>query len=159
VETTRASVQRVLDNGAYALALRLYAVAAALVLVMALAGLLVSTAVQLPERRRDAASLRVVGVPRRTVLGAVANELLVVLGAAAVAGVAAGALAEYVVLRTVTLGTVDDTHTPALVASVEWPWLLLVAGGTVGALVVVAVASGALAVRGARGSTLRESAR
>jgi hypothetical protein len=159
VETTRASVQRVLDNGAYALALRLYAVAAVLVLVMALAGLLVSTAVQLPERRRDAASLRVVGVPRRTVLGAVANELLVVLGAAAVAGVAAGALAEYVVLRTVTLGTVDDTHTPALVASVEWPWLLLVAGGTVGALVVVAVASGALAVRGARGSTLRESAR
>ena len=159
VDTTRASVQRLLDNGAYALALRLYAVAAVLVLVMALAGLLVSTAVQLPERRRDAASLRVVGVPRRTVLGAVANELLVVLGSAAVAGVAAGALAEYVVLRTVTLGTVEDTHTPALVASVEWRWLLLVAGCTVGVLLVVAVASGALAVRGARGSTLRESAR
>jgi hypothetical protein len=159
VDTTRASVQRLLDNGAYALALRLYAVAAVLVLVMAFAGLLVSTAVQLPERRRDAAALRVVGVPRRTVLGAVANELLVVLGSAAVAGVAAGALAEYVVLRTVTLGTVDDTHTPALVASVEWPWLLLVAGGTVVALLVVAVVSGALAVRGARGSTLRESAR
>lgn len=159
VETTRASVQRVLDNGAYALALRLYAVAAGLVLVMALAGLLVSTSVQLPERRRDAASLRVVGVPRRTVLGAVATELLVVLGGAAAAGVAAGALAEYVVLRTVTLGTVEDIHTPALVASVEWPWLLLVAGGTVVVLVLFAVVSGALAVRGARGSTLRESAR
>jgi predicted lysophospholipase L1 biosynthesis ABC-type transport system permease subunit len=159
VDATRASVQRLLDNGAYALALRLYAVAAVLVLVMALAGLLVSTAVQLPERRRDAASLRVVGVPRSTVLGAVASELLVVLGSAAVAGVAAGALAEYVVLRTVTLGTVDDPHTPALVASVEWPWLLAVAGGTVVVLLVVAVASGALAVRGARGSTLRESAR
>ena len=159
VETTRASVQQVLDNGAYALALRLYAVAAVLVLVMALAGLLLSTAVQLPERRRDAASLRVVGVPRRTVLGAVATELLVVLGAAAAAGVAAGALAEYVVLRTVTLGTVEDIHTPALVASVEWPWLLLVAGGTVVVLLVVALTSGALAVRGARGSTLRENAR
>lgn len=159
VETTRASVQQVLDNGAYALALRLYAVAAVLVLVMALAGLVVSTAVQLPERRRDAASLRVVGIPRRTVLGAVAAELLVVLGSAAVAGVAAGALAEYVVLRTVTLGTVEDIHTPALVASVEWPWLLLVAGGTVAVLLVVALVSGALAVRGARGSTLRESAR
>lgn len=159
VQTTRASAQRLLDNGAYALALRLYAVAAVLVLVMALAGLLVSTAVQLPERRRDAAALRVVGVPRRTVLGAVAAELLVVLGSAALAGVAAGALAEYVVLRTVTLGTVADISTPRLVASVEWPWLLLVAGVTVAALVVVAVTSGALAVRGARGSTLRETAR
>jgi hypothetical protein len=159
LQTTRASVQRLLDNGAYALALRLYAVAAVLVLVMALAGLLVSTAVQLPERRRDAAALRVVGVPRRTVLGAVATELLVVLVSAALAGVAAGALAEYVVLRTVTLGTVEDITTPALVTSVEWPWLLAVAGGTVGVLLVVAVASGALAVRGARGSTLRESAR
>ncbi|HEY6932227.1 MAG TPA: FtsX-like permease family protein [Marmoricola sp.] len=159
LQTTRASVQRLLDNGAYALALRLYAVAAVLVLVMALAGLLVSTAVQLPERRRDAAALRVVGVPRRTVLGAVATELLVVLVSAALAGVAAGALAEYVVLRTVTLGTVEEITTPALVTSVEWPWLLAVAGGTVGVLLVVAVASGALAVRGARGSTLRESAR
>ncbi len=159
VETTRASVQRLLDNGAYALALRLYAVVAVLVLVMALAGLLVSTAVQLPERRRDAAALRVVGVARRSVLGAVATELLAVLGSAALAGVTAGALAEYVVLRTVTLGTVEDIHTPALVASVEWPWLLLVAAGTAAVLLVVAVASGALAVRGARGSTLRESAR
>jgi predicted lysophospholipase L1 biosynthesis ABC-type transport system permease subunit len=159
VQATRASAQRLLDNGAYALALRLYVVAAVLVLLMALAGLLVSTAVQLPERRRDAASLRVVGVPRRTVLGAVATELLVVLGSAALAGVAAGAVAEYVVLRTVTLGTVEDSHTPALVASVQWPWLLLVAAGTVGVLLLVAVASGALAVRGARGSTLRESAR
>lgn len=159
VQSTRASAQRLLDNGAYALALRLYAVAAVLVLLMSLAGLLVSTAVQLPERRRDAASLRVVGVPRHTVLAAVATELVVVLGSAALAGIAAGALAEYVVLRTVTLGTVEDIHTPALVASVEWPWLLLVAAGTVGVLLVVALASGALAVRGARGATLRESAR
>jgi len=90
------------------------------------------------------------------VIGRVAKR---VLGGAAAAGVAAGALAEYVVLRTVTLGTVEDIHTPALVASVEWPWLLLVAGGTVVVLVLFAVVSGALAVRGARGSTLRESAR
>ena len=64
VETTLAQERRVLDQSAYALALRLYAVVAALVVLMALAGLFVSNAVQLPARRRDAAALRVVGVPR-----------------------------------------------------------------------------------------------
>ena len=76
----------ILDQGAYALALRLYAVAAVLVLLMALAGLFVSTAVQLPARRRDAAALRVVGVPRRVVVSAVAREFVGVLGGAAVGG-------------------------------------------------------------------------
>lgn len=48
-------------------------------LAMAVAGLVVSSAVQLPSRRRDAASLRVVGVPRRQVMWAVALEFVVVL--------------------------------------------------------------------------------
>ena len=64
VGTTLAQERHVLDQSAYALALRLYGVVAALVLLMALAGLFVSAAVQLPARRRDAAALRVVGVPR-----------------------------------------------------------------------------------------------
>ena len=80
---------------------------AVLVLLMALAGLFVSTAVQLPARRRDAASMRVVGVPRRSVMSAVVRELAVVLGGTAIAGLAAGTLAQYVVLRTVTLGVVE----------------------------------------------------
>ena len=61
VETTLAAEQRVLDQSAYALALRLYAVVAVLVLLMALAGLFVSTAVQLPgpaPRRCGAARRR-----------------------------------------------------------------------------------------------------
>ena len=62
METTLATEQRVLDQSAYALALRLYAVVAALVLLMALAGLFVSTAVQLPVpapgRRRAARGRR-----------------------------------------------------------------------------------------------------
>ena len=90
VNRTLAEEQRILDQGAYALALRLYAVAALLVLLMALAGLFVSTAVQLPARRRDAASMRVVGVPRRVVVSAVAREFAVVLGGTAIAGLAAG---------------------------------------------------------------------
>jgi predicted lysophospholipase L1 biosynthesis ABC-type transport system permease subunit len=61
------------------------------VILLALAGLAANLAVQLPARRRDAASLRVVGVKRRSVMIGVVAEFVVVLGAAALAGVAAGA--------------------------------------------------------------------
>jgi putative ABC transport system permease protein len=159
LSSTLAGVQHTLDQSAYALALRLYAVVALLVLVMALAGLFVSTAVQLPARRRDAASLRVVGVPRRYVMSAVVRELAVVLGGTALAGLAAGTLAQYVVLRTVTLGVVESITTPALVAAIDWGRLAVLTGAVALLLGTVAVVSAALAVRGARGSTLRESAR
>ncbi len=159
VETTLAAQQRVLDQSAYALALRLYAVVAVLVLLMALAGLFVSTAVQLPARRRDAAALRVVGVPRSAVMSAVAREFLVVLGGAAIAGILAGSLAQYVVLRTITLGTVDAISTPALVAAISPLRLVALAAIAVVVLGLAAFFSASLTVRGARGSTLRESAR
>jgi hypothetical protein len=159
VSSTLAGTQHTLDQGAYALALRLYAVVALLVLVMALAGLFVSTAVQLPARRRDAASLRVVGVPRRSVMSAVLRELAVVLGATALAGLAAGTLAQYVVLRTVTLGVVDNVRTPALVASIDPQRLVLLALAAGLLFGAVALVSAAMTVRGARGSTLRENAR
>lgn len=159
VDTTLAEVRRTLDQGAYALALRLYAVVAGLVLLMALAGLVVSTAVQLPARRRDAASLRVVGVPRRSVALAVLLELAVVLGGTAVAGLAAGTVAQHVVLRTVTLGEVETVTTPALVATVDAGRLVLLTLLAAVLLGSVALVSAWLTVRGARGSTLRESAR
>ncbi|MEO5664489.1 MAG: FtsX-like permease family protein [Nocardioides sp.] len=159
VETTYAGQKRVLDQSAYALALRLYAVVAALVLLMALAGLFVSTAVQLPARRRDAAALRVVGVRRSSVMSAVAREFLVVLGGAAVAGILAGSLAQYVVLRTITLGVVDAISTPHLVAAISPLRLAALAAIAIVVLGIAAFFSASLTVRGARGSTLRESAR
>ena len=126
---------------------------------MAVASLAVSTAVQLPARRRDAAALRVVGVPRRQVMGSVLRELVLVLGGTAVAGLAAGSLAQYVVLRTVTLGYAETLSTPALVAAID-PWrLALLALVTAALFGAVALVSATLTVRGARGSTLRESAR
>lgn len=158
LETTFAAQKRVLDQGAYALALRLYAIVAVLVLLMAFAGLIVSTAVQLPTRRRDAAALRVVGVPRRTVVSAVAQEFAVVLGGAALVGIAAGALAQYVVLRTIRIGYVEDLVTPRLVARVDLPQLALLALAAAVCFGAFAVISGALTVRGARGSSLRETA-
>jgi predicted lysophospholipase L1 biosynthesis ABC-type transport system permease subunit len=152
-------VRATMDQDAYALALNLYAVVAVVVLVMALAGLAVSTAVQLPARRRDAAALRVVGVARRSVISAVARELVAVLGAATAAGLAAGLTAQYVVLRTITLGYADRDTTPRVVAELDWQRLVVVAALAAVVLVVAAVGSAGLTVRGARGSTLRENAR
>ncbi|MDQ6934332.1 MAG: hypothetical protein M3130_03445 [Actinomycetota bacterium] len=159
VTSTLTGVRHTLDEGAYALALRLYAVVAVLVLLMALAGLAVSTAVQLPARRRDAAALRVVGVSRRTVLAAVAGELVVALGSAAVAGLAAGAFAQLMVVRTVTLGYTTDPNSPSVVPHLDWRWLLGLLVLVLVGLVVASVSSALLTVRGARGATLRESVR
>ncbi len=159
VETTLAKERRVLDQSAYALALRLYAVVAALVLVMALAGLFVSAAVQLPARRRDAAALRVVGVPRSSVMVAVVRELAVVLGSAAVAGILAGSLAQYVVLRSLTLGYAEGLATPALIATISPLRLVVLALLAAAVFGAVALISASMTVRGARGATLRESAR
>jgi hypothetical protein len=158
LRTTMARERAALDGSAYALALRLYGVTAAMVLLMALAGLVFSTLVQLPARRRDAAALRVVGVRRGQVLGAVARELLVVLGAAATAGVAAGLLAQVVVLRTVTLGYATAINTPEPSGAVDPLRLVVLVALTSVVLGVVALASASATVRGARGATLRESA-
>lgn len=159
LSTTLAGERRTLDNSAYALALRLYLVVAVLVLLMAFAGLAVSTAVQLPERRRDAAALRVVGVRRGQVVRAAAWEFLAVLGAAAVAGIAAGLLSQDIVLRTVTLGVVESISTPPLSTRVDTAALAAWVAGLALALGLVGLVSAALTVRGARGASLRESVR
>ncbi|PKH42137.1 FtsX-like permease family protein [Nocardioides alpinus] len=159
VGTTLAQERAVLDQSAYALALRLYGVVAVLVLLMALAGLFVSAAVQLPARRRDAAALRVVGVPKASVMVAVMRELAVVLGSAALAGILAGSLAQWVVLRTITLGYADDPTAPALVAAISPVRLVVLALLAAAVFGAVALASAMMTVRGARGATLRESAR
>lgn len=159
VETTFDEQRHSLDKTAYALALRLYAVAAVLVLIMAIAGLTISTAVQLPARRMDAAALRVVGVSRRAVMSATTRELVAVLGAAAVAGLAAGSLAEYLVLRTITLGHVETVTSPRVVAAIDTTQLLVLALAAATTLGAAALISAFMTVRGARGSTLRERSR
>jgi putative ABC transport system permease protein len=156
---TEAAAKHLLDQDAFALALRLYVVVTALVILLALAGLGANLAVQLPARRRDAASLRVVGVSRRAVMVGVVEEFLVVLGAAALAGVAAGAVAQYVVVRTVTLGFADTSLTPRVLPSFDLTRAALVSAGVLVVLLVVATLFAVLTVRGARTSSLRENAR
>ncbi len=157
--TTEAQTKRVLDQDAFALALRLYIVVTVLVILLALAGLAANLAVQLPARRRDAASLRVVGVKRRAVMVGVVAEFVVVLGAAALAGVAAGGVAQYVVVRTVTLGFVDSSLVPRVVPSFDIASAVGLSAVVLAVLVVSASCFAFLTVRGARTSSLRENAR
>ncbi len=148
-----------LDDGAYAQALRLYRAVGAVVLLMALGGLLVSLAVQLPARRRDAASLRVVGVRRRTIWLATWWESVVTLGGAAVAGLTAGVVAQLLLLRSLTLGVVDDATTPPVDATLDLARVAVLAGAIGVVLLIVALGTSAVVLRSAGGATLRESAR
>jgi putative ABC transport system permease protein len=156
---TEAQARHQLDQDAFALALRLYVVVTVLVILLALAGLAANLAVQLPARRRDAASLRVVGVKRRAIMTGVVGEFLVVLGAAALSGVAAGALAQYVVVRTVTLGFADTELTPRVLPSFHISTGIELSAVVVVVLLLLASGVAILTVRGARTSSLRENAR
>jgi putative ABC transport system permease protein len=153
------AAKHLLDEDAFALALRLYVVVTVLVILLALAGLGANLAVQLPNRRRDAASLRVVGVKRRAVMIGVVAEFLVVLGAAALAGVAAGALAQYLVVRSVTLGFADNEVTPRVLPSINVTSVVELSAAVLVVLLAFATAFAVLTVRGARTSSLRENAR
>jgi hypothetical protein len=156
---TLSNTRDLLDQDAFARALNLYLVVTVIVILLALAGLGANLAVQMPARRRDAASLRVVGLRRRSIISAVVAEFLVVLGSAALAGVAAGILAQYVVVRTVTLGYADTLHTPRLLPSLNLGSVTSLLIVVTAVLLVVAVSVGALTVRGARTASLRENTR
>jgi putative ABC transport system permease protein len=134
-------------------------VAALAAVALALAGLAVNLAVQMPDRRRDAASLRVVGVRRRQIMRAVFVEICAVLGAAGIAGILAGSTAQWIVVRTVTLGFVGDIRTPRVVPTLDVPVLSALVAIVLGVLVVIAMVVATMAVRRARAATLRESVR
>lgn len=157
--TELTDVRAVLDQDAYALALNLYLVVAVAAVLLALAGLAVTLAVQLPERRKDSASLRVIGVRRRQILRAVLVEIAAVLGVAGLAGVVAGSVAQYLVVRTVTLGVDSGVRTPRVVPTLDASRLGLLTLAVVAVLVAMAAAVATLAVRRARASTLREAGR
>jgi putative ABC transport system permease protein len=156
--TTMQQVRHTLDRDPYALALNLYLVVTVIVMLLAFAGLAVNMAIQIPARRRDAASLRVVGLPRRSIVAAVAAEFTVVLGTAAVAGILAGALSQYVVVRTVTLGYADSLLTPRVLPSLDLATLGALVGLAITALFFVSILFGGLTIRGSRTESLRETA-
>lgn len=154
---TLEQVRHTLDQDAYALALNLYLVVAVIVILLAFAGLAVNMAVQIPARRRDAASLRVVGLPRRSIVTAVASEFTTLLGTAAVAGILSGALAQYVVVRTITLGYADSILTPRVLPALNLTAVAALLAVAFAVLLGLAILLGSLTIRGARTATLREN--
>jgi putative ABC transport system permease protein len=144
------------EGDAYALSLRLYGVVAAVLVLLALLSVVVHLVVGLPARRRDAASLRVVGVARGTVVRAAAIELTVVLGVASVAGVLGGFVGGALVTRTMVLGP-PDVGLPAVGTASDPRVLAVFAAGSLLVLLVVGIAVARAAVRGARVATLRRA--
>lgn len=157
--TTNSAERRLQDSSAFAQALRLYLVVAALVLAMSLIAMVITTAVQLPSRRRDAASLRVVGVPRRVLTTALVGEQAILLAVTVLTGLLAGIVAATLLTGTLTLGARDDPDLPRVLTDLAPVPLLLLGASTFLVLLSVSALAGARTVQAARGSTLRESAR
>jgi hypothetical protein len=156
---TVTAADHTLGQDAFALALRLYGVVTVLVILLALAGLAVTLAVQLPARRRDVAALRVLGVRKRSLMLGVLAEFFVVLGAATIAGVCAGSIAQHVVVRAVTLGFVDSDQTPRIEPTLDVAGIVELAAVTLLVLLAGGFVLAGVTVRGARTATLREDAR
>ncbi len=154
-----AETKQVLDQNAFALSLNLYLVAALAAIGLAMTGLAVNLMVQMPARRRDSAALRVIGVRRRQVARAVFFEIATVLAVASLAGIASGSLAQLIVIRSLTLGTVDDIRTPRVVDSLDLTGLGVMVGLVTLLLAMIAMVVAGLSVSRARASTLRESTR
>jgi len=142
------------DNEAYALSLRLYVLAAAATLTLAVIGLVVSLAVQVRARRRDAAALRVTGVRERAVWLATVLELGAVIAVATAFGTAAGAGAAQVVVRGTRLGTVD-VGTPRVLTAIDPGTLGMLFLGVLAVLIAVSALISRRVVRSGRPSALR----
>ena len=97
------------------------------------------------------------GCSRRALVAASLAESVVVLGSAAVAGLAAGAGALAVLLPSLELGVVEDARTPRVLPDADLGRLLAVSGGIALVLLLVAVLTSVAVVRRARASTLRET--
>lgn len=144
------------DNEAYALSLRLYVLAAVATLALAVIGVVVSLAVQVRSRRRDAAALRVTGVRERSVCLASVLELGTVIGVATVLGTAAGAGAAQIVVQGTRLGTVE-VGTPRVLTTIEPLTLVALCAGVLGVLTVVCAVIARRVVRSSRPSALRSN--
>ena len=159
LDTRAAQTRAELDASPYAQALKLYQAVGAMTLLLAIGGLLVSLAVQLPARRRDAAALRVIGMRPFTIAAASAIESLVTLSTAALAGLAAGVAAQALLLRSLTLGVADDRLTPPVLATIGLERLALSTLTITITLVIIATASAITVVRRAQAASLREAGR
>jgi hypothetical protein len=155
--TTLTGVRRTLDDEPLALALNLYLITAGLALALAVAALCAHFGVQLHSRRRDSASLRVIGVGRRVLFGAAMVEILWSIGGAVLAGCVAGVVAQALTARGLTLGYADVLATPRVTTAIDTNVVLVAGLAVLAAMLAVSALIAALTIRSAHAATIREN--
>lgn len=124
-----------LRDDAFSLGLRLFLIVGLATLLLAIYGVFASAVLQSRWRSYEVASLRVIGVSKRSLVRASVLEYVAMLGVAVVLGLAAAGVSVRLVLPSISLGPVDE-FTPPPDYGVRW--LLLLAIGM--SLFVVATA-------------------
>lgn len=151
---TLAGRSAILARGAASLALRLFLVAAAFALALAVVGLITVSSVAARQRRYELTALWSLGTPRRTLAAAGRRERAVVLGLGLVLGAVVGLGAAQLVvraLRALTGGAAaPTTYGPG------WPAVVLLLVGFAAVLALVVEVSARRSVRGIDADVLRE---
>jgi predicted lysophospholipase L1 biosynthesis ABC-type transport system permease subunit len=122
-----------LRGDAFSLGLRLFLLVGLATLLLAVFGVFASAVMQSRWRSYEVASLRVVGVPQRSLVRASVLEYVAMLGVAVVLGLASAWLSVRLVLPTISLGPADE-FAPTPDYATQW----LVLTGVGGALFVLA---------------------
>ena len=143
-----------LRTDAFSLGLRLFLVDGLATLLLAVFGVFASAVLQSRWRSYEVASLRVVGVSRRTLLSASVLEYVVMLGLAVVLGLASAYLSLRLVLPTLSLGTAVE-HEPAPLYATHTLELLGVGGALFAVATLIALLVSRRIIRLGRPATLR----
>jgi putative ABC transport system permease protein len=114
-----------LRTDGFSLGWRIFLLVGGATLLLAIFGVLAAAVTQSRWRSYEVAALRVVGVPRRTLVRATMLEYVVMLGFAVVLGVFSAYLSLVLVLPSVDLGAAAP-HDPLPAYAVHWPILLAV---------------------------------
>src|SRR3954452_3530911 len=143
-----------LRSSSFSLGLRLFLLVGLATMLLAVFGVFASAVLQSRWRSYEVASLRVVGVPQRSLLRASVLEYVVMLGVAVLLGVLSAYLSLLLVLPSISLGPAE-VHDPAVAYDVHWGLVLAVAGTLLLLAVLIAVLVSRRIVRMGRPSTLR----
>ena len=143
-----------LRSSSFSLGLRLFLLVGLATMLLAVFGVFASAVLQSRWRSYEVASLRVVGVPQRSLLRASVLEYVAMLGAAVLLGVLSAYLSLLLVLPSISLGPAEP-HAPAVAYDVHWSLVLVVAGTLLLLAVLIAILVSRRIVRMGRPSTLR----
>jgi len=146
----------VLDQQPTAQALRLYALASGVALLLAAATVVLTSYLTGRRRGYEIAALRSVGVPARTLIAAGTIEQATVLAAGLILGAAGGLLAARIALPSVPVFADPDAG-PVVTYTTAWTPVLALLAAVTAALAVLAVTVSRRLVRVATADRLRET--